>query len=71
MPVAIKTGKTGEGISLKDAKIIRALMPVRDAVRDVLRAQAAGQPWQQAQVRLRCAYSAFIRFYVFSRIMYG
>ncbi|MBV8338588.1 MAG: hypothetical protein JO343_01435 [Candidatus Eremiobacteraeota bacterium] len=71
MPVAIKTGKTGEGISLKAAKIIRALMPVRDAVRDVLRAQAAGQPWQQAQVRLRCAYSAFIRFYVFSRIMYG
>jgi len=44
VPVAIKTGKTGEGISSKAARIIRALLPVRDAVRDVLRAQAAGQP---------------------------
>src|SRR5208283_3160171 len=34
-----------------------------DAVRDVLRAQAAGQPWLQAQVQLRCAYSGFIRFH--------
>ena len=63
VPVAIKTGRSGEGISLKAAKVIRALMPVRDAVRDVLRAQAAGQPWQEAQVRLRCAYSAFLRYH--------
>ena len=53
----------GEGISAKAAKIIRGLMPIRDALRDVLRAQAAGQPWKEAQVRLRSAYSNFIRYY--------
>jgi N12 class adenine-specific DNA methylase len=30
-------------------------------VRDVLRAQAADQPWAEAQVRMRIAYSGFIR----------
>ena len=38
-------------------------MPIRDAIRDVLRAQATGRPWAQAQVRLRCAYSNFIRYH--------
>ena len=33
------------GISPATRKIIRALLPIRDAVRDVLRAQAADQPW--------------------------
>ena len=61
--VAIKNGKTGDGISLKAAKIIRGLMPIRDAVRDVLRAQAAGKPWKEQQVRLRTCYSNFIRYY--------
>ena len=63
VPVAVKNGKTGDGISLKAAKIIRGLMPIRDAVRDVLRAQAAGQPWKELQVRLRTCYSNFIRYY--------
>ena len=63
VPVKIKSGKIGEGISLKAAKVIRGLMPIRDAVRDVLRAQAAGQPWKELQVRLRCCYSNFIRYY--------
>ena len=61
--VAIRTGKAGDGISLKAAKIIRGLMPIRDAVRDVLRAQAAGQPWKELQVRLRTCYSTFIRYH--------
>jgi N12 class adenine-specific DNA methylase/adenine-specific DNA methylase len=61
VPVPVKSGARCEGISLKAAKVIRGLMPVRDAVRDVLRAQAAGRPWKEAQVRLRCAYSNFIR----------
>ena len=52
-PVAIRTGKGGEGLTPKAAKVIRALMPIRDAVREVLRAQAAGRPWMQAQIRLR------------------
>ena len=61
--VAIRQGKSGEGITTRAAKIIRALLPIRDAIRDVLRAQAADRPWAEAQVRLRVAYSAFIRYF--------
>ena len=60
-PVAVKDGKGDPGLPARSARIIRALLPIRDAVRDVLRAQAADQPWTQHQVRLRVAYSAFIR----------
>ena len=63
VPVSIKDGRSGEGISSKAAKIIRGLLPIRDAIRDVLRAQASGRPWAQAQVKLRCAYSGFIRYH--------
>ena len=59
--VAIREGKGTGGILARDGKIIRALLPVRDAVREVLRAQATDQPWAQAQVRLRVAYSGFVR----------
>ncbi|HME23095.1 MAG TPA: lactate dehydrogenase, partial [Acetobacteraceae bacterium] len=59
--VAIRQGKGSGGILARDAKIIHALLPIRDAVRDVLRAQAADQPWTEAQVRLRIAYSSFVR----------
>ena len=74
----IKDGKGRDGIFARNAKIIRALLPIRDAVRDVLRAQAAdhpplafpsaspteslaASPWTEAQVRLRIAYSSFVR----------
>jgi len=60
-PAAIKEGKGSGGILARDAKIIRGLLPIRDAIRDVLRAQAADQPWAEAQVRLRIAYSSFVR----------
>ena len=59
--VAIKSGKGSGGILARDAKVIRALLPIRDAVRAVLRAQAADQPWAEAQVRLRIAYGTFVR----------
>jgi predicted RNA methylase len=76
--IAIKTGKGSGGIPARDAKIIRALLPIRDAVREVLRAQAADHPplafpsaspteplaappWAEAQIRLRIAYSNFVR----------
>src|SRR5271166_1555021 len=59
--VAIKQGKGSGGILARDAKIIRGLLPIRDAVRDVLRTQAADQPWTDAQIRLRIAYSSFVR----------
>ena len=59
--MAIRQGKSSGGILTRDAKTIRGLLPIRDAVRDVLRAQAADQPWIVAQVRLRIAYSSFVR----------
>ena len=59
--VTIKEGKGSDGILARTAKVIRALLPIRDAVREVLRAQAADQPWTPAQVRLRIAYSSFVR----------
>src|SRR6516225_5965391 len=62
-PVAVKKGRGREGITPKAARIIRALVPIRDAVREVLRAEAADRPWGQAQVRLRVAYSAFVRYF--------
>jgi len=37
------------------------LLPVRDAVRAVLRAQAANEPWGLLQGRLRSTYQAFVR----------
>ncbi|MCW2286321.1 N12 class adenine-specific DNA methylase/adenine-specific DNA methylase [Rhodoblastus acidophilus] len=61
VPVAVRQGKGTEGIPAKHARIIRGLIQVRDAVREVLRAQAADQPWGVAQVRLRSAYAHFKR----------
>jgi adenine-specific DNA methylase len=67
--VAVRQGKSGEGITARATKVIRALLPIRDAVRDVLRAQAADRPWAEAQVRLRVAYSAFIRYFGYSHCL--
>ena len=61
--VAVKKGKGGERVAPKAARIIRALIPIRDALREVLRAQAADRPWEHAQVRLRVAYSGFVRYF--------
>ena len=60
-PVAVKSGKGTEGIFAKHARIIRQMIPVRDALRDVLRAQVENQPWGAAQIRLRVAYGIFVR----------
>lgn len=60
-PVAVKSGKGTVGLFAKHARTIRALIPVRDAVRDVIRAQEQDQPYGAAQVRLRSAYGAFVR----------
>jgi N12 class adenine-specific DNA methylase len=60
-PVAVRASRAGDGMLARDATIIRTLLPIRDAVREVLRAQAADQPWTEAQVRLRIAYSNFVR----------
>jgi N12 class adenine-specific DNA methylase len=60
-PVAIRAGKSGDGILARAARTIRALLPIRDAVRAVLRAQGTDQPWEPEQVGLRIAYSRFVR----------
>ncbi len=59
--VAIRQGRASDGILARDARIIRALIPIRDAVRAVLRAQAADLPWAEAQTQLRIAYGNFLR----------
>jgi N12 class adenine-specific DNA methylase/adenine-specific DNA methylase len=67
-PVAIpvRKGRTGEGraregMAEKHVRIIRKLIPIRDAVREVLKAQETDRPWRDAQVRLRIAWSSFVR----------
>lgn len=64
VPVAVKTAASKEGVFAKHARIIRGLIPIRDAVRCVLRAQEANEPWGQAQsgsvllIRASCGNSA-------------
>jgi N12 class adenine-specific DNA methylase len=60
-PVPIKSRSSKEGLFDKHARIIRALVPIRDAVRQVLRAQEANEPWGAHQTRLRIAYHQFTR----------
>lgn len=59
--VEIRGGKKTDGIPAKHARIIRALIPIREAIREVLRAQEANRPWGPAQMRLRIAYNTFLR----------
>ncbi|EGG79265.1 Modification methylase TaqI [Gluconacetobacter sp. SXCC-1] len=55
-----KKGST-EGIFHKHARIIEALVPVRDATRAVLRAQMENRPYGRLQSDLRRAYTSFVR----------
>lgn len=60
-PVRIRKGRSGDGIPQKHVRIIRKLVPIRDALREVLRCQELDRPWRQAQVALRIAWSSFVR----------
>ncbi len=60
-PVLVKSKTQKEGLFDKHARIIRALIPIRDAVRAVLRAQEANEPWGAHQTRLRAVYHQFTR----------
>ncbi|MUZ74526.1 lactate dehydrogenase [Agrobacterium vitis] len=67
-PVAVKMRKgrsgesrPGERLSEKHVRIIAKLIPIRDAVREVLKAQELDRPWKETQVRLRIAWSSFVR----------
>jgi N12 class adenine-specific DNA methylase/adenine-specific DNA methylase len=59
--ITVRKGRGSDGIPEKHAHIIRKLIPIRDAVRDVLKAQEFDRPWKPAQVRLRIAWSNFVR----------
>ncbi|PYE31981.1 N12 class adenine-specific DNA methylase [Rhizobium sp. PP-WC-1G-195] len=61
VPVEVKKGRSTDGIFAKHALIIRKLIPIRDAVRLILKLQERDQPWQKAQVALRIAWSSFVR----------
>ena len=62
-PVAIKVrkGRSGDGLTEKQVRIVSKLIPIRDAVRDLLKAQEQDRPWRDCQVRLRIAWSSFVR----------
>ena len=62
-PVAVKArkGRSSDGVPEKHVRIIQKLLPIRDAVRELLKAQEADRPWKDIQVRLRIAWSAFVR----------
>ncbi|MVA38225.1 N-6 DNA methylase, partial [Agrobacterium vitis] len=61
VPVEVRKGRSTDGIFAKHALIIRKLIPIRDAVRLILKLQERDQPWQKAQVALRLAWSSFVR----------
>ncbi|AOX21533.1 lactate dehydrogenase [Kozakia baliensis] len=59
--VAVRTADSKEGIYQKQARIVSALVPVRDAARAVLRAQMENLPYARAQGDLKRAYQNFVR----------
>ena len=61
VPVTVRKGRSGNGIPEKHVRIISKLIPIRDAVREVLKAQETDRPWRDLQVRLRIAWSSFVR----------
>ncbi|MEY9279101.1 N-6 DNA methylase [Bradyrhizobium yuanmingense] len=64
-PVAVRLrkGRSADGIPEKHARIIQKLIPIRDAVREVLKCQELDRPWKDAQVRLRIVWSNFVRVF--------
>jgi len=59
--VSVRKGRGADGIPEKHARIIQKLIPIRDAVREVLKCQELDRPWKDAQVRLRIVWSNFVR----------
>jgi N12 class adenine-specific DNA methylase len=58
--VEVKQGRSDRGLFPKDADRIRRLVEIRDVLRELLRAQEADEPWQEAQASLRTLYDAFV-----------
>ncbi|AOO85007.1 N-6 DNA methylase [Bosea vaviloviae] len=61
--VTVRKGRSADGVPEKHVRIIQKLIPIRDAVREVLKCQELDRPWKDAQVRLRIAWSNFVRAY--------
>lgn len=59
--VAVKAGRGDAGLFPKHADIIRGLIPVRDKVRSILRAQMADEPYADLQEQLTDHYRRFAR----------
>ncbi|SDG98295.1 helicase-related protein [Pelagibacterium luteolum] len=59
--ITVRKGRGGDSVSDKRARVIRKLIPIRDAVREVLKLQEFDRPWKPAQVKLRIAWSNFVR----------
>ena len=59
--VAVKSGRGEPGLFAKHANIIRALIPIRDTVRAILRAQLHDEPYAILQERLLTHYQAFTK----------
>ncbi len=59
--IKVRKGRGGEGVPDQQVRIISKLIPIRDAVREVLKAQEQHRPWKDLQVRLRIAWSSFVR----------
>lgn len=59
--ISVRKGRSSDGVPEKHGRIIRKLIPIRDAVREVLKAQEFDKPWKPAQVKLRIAWSNFVR----------
>ncbi len=61
--VDVKSGRGTTGLFVKHASIIKALIPIRDAVRAILRAQLNDQPYAASQEKLLTHYRQFTRKY--------
>jgi N12 class adenine-specific DNA methylase len=59
--VGVKTGRGGTGLFPKHANIIRGLIPIRDTVRAILRAQLNDQPYADLQEKLLSHYRQFTK----------
>lgn len=59
--VSVRKARNTDGIPEKHVRIIKKLIPVRDGVREVLKCQEQDRPWKDAQIRLRIAWSSFVR----------
>ena len=59
--IVARKGRSSDGISEKHVRILKKLIPIRDAVRELLKAQEANRPWRDSQVKLRIVWSSFVR----------